>query len=106
MKLFNKGHSRIIHAESHKSGSACEPQKVFTVSEKLGKKLKKMYPKQLENLDEATAKFKAPVPEEKPKDRLPVATPVMPEKTEEEIAEEQEAESLGVSVEDLRELKE
>ena len=53
MKLFNKGHNTITHAESHISGSACEPQKVFTVSDELGKKLKKMYPNQLECLEDA-----------------------------------------------------
>lgn len=104
MKLFNKGHRHIIHGESHKPGAACAPQKVFTVSDELGAKLKKMYPRELENLDDATAKFNEPTPAvEAPLpppgfELIPAADPVAQ-------AEKEEAESLGVSVDDLRKLK-
>lgn len=104
MKLFNKGHRRIDHPESHKPGSACVPQKVFSVSDALGEKLKKMYPKELENLDDVTAKFSEKVPEQAEKEKM-VATPEMSGQSISEIAEQEEAASLGVSIDDLRNLK-
>lgn len=109
MKLFNKGQNTIVHAESHIKGSACEPQKVFTVSDELGKKLKKMFPNQLECLEDAIEKFS----EEPTVEAVePVVEEVKVEKhrgrsKKEEVKndEESEAESLGVTIEELRELK-
>lgn len=92
MKLFNKGTRHIVHAESHKPGAACVPQKLFTVSDELGAKLKKMYPRELEGLEDAEMKFSdAP------------AAPA--EKTPEELADIAEAMKYGVSLEELKELK-
>jgi hypothetical protein len=103
MKLFNKGHRVIHHAESHKPGSACTPQKVFSVSDELGAKLKKMYPKELENLDDVSAKFAEQAPEKAPAETF-TATPVAPDSVI-DTAEKEEADFLGISVDELRELK-
>jgi hypothetical protein len=105
MKLFNKGHRKIDHAESNKPGAACVPYKVFTVSDELGAKLKKMYPKELENLDDATAKFNDPTPVAKAATAAAPGIDLLAETDAATLAEKEEADSLGVSVEDLRKLK-
>lgn len=55
MRLLNRGKNTIVHDESHIKGSACHPDAVFSVSDKLGEKLKALYPKQLQSLDDALA---------------------------------------------------
>lgn len=105
MKLFNKGHRNIKHKESHMPGRACVPQKIFTVSDELGAKLKKMFPKELENLDDVTAKFNEPDAAPVAVVAPPVGMQFKPVLDAAALAEKEEADSLGVSVDDLRALK-
>lgn len=111
MKLFNRGKRTVLHAESHNIGSACEPMKIFTVSDELGKKLKAMYPNELENLDDALDKFEETKAEVKAevKPEVKVEPKAKSKKAEEKIEatqdEKDEAKSLNVSIEDLRKLK-
>lgn len=60
MRLLNRGKNTITHAESDAPGSACNPGSVFSVSDALGAKLKRLYPKQLECLDDAKKIFAEP----------------------------------------------
>lgn len=86
MRLYNKGKRTIVHDESKKEGAACTPGALFSVSDKLGARLKKAYPKELECLDDAKKKFAdAPKAEAAPK----------AEKSDDEILADLEAEEAA-----------
>ncbi len=111
--FFHLGESSITHAEG-----VARPKKTFSVSEEEGKKLKRLYPKILQTVGEATAHFEKPAPAPAPQGLNPT-TPA--EKTPEELQEdadaeeaakaaqaalEKEADERGMTVEDLKALKE
>lgn len=120
MRLYNKGERIIVHSESHVPGAACLPKKLFTVSDKLGAKLKSQYRDELESLEDAQQKFAEPTSGVKSPASAPasdVESPVSPSTatdaeaaggeaevldppaTEQEIAD---AKNYGVSVKEMR----
>lgn len=106
MKLLNRSNRRVFHEEDHKGHSAhCLPQKIFEVSDALGRKLKKLFPDELQSMDDMMAGFQqdapkasAPAAQEAPKANA--EEPV--ELTDAEKAEKEEADLLGISVDELR----
>lgn len=57
MRLFNKGERTIQHPESKNPGARATPGAFFTVSDALGKTLKRAYKNELKSLDDVTEGF-------------------------------------------------